>query len=871
MSNRSKQFTSAREIDDFFRQFDQGGFVSWFNHNVAGKDYLKNFKIKNNEGWTKVWSNASILFGKSSINLIEFLSINTIIINETGGTYIPKSEIVGLKGHDGIAYAFDKISGTKLGYNTLNTNKTALNLFNDSKYKLAHSGKPFGNILKDTTDVRWGTDTFPQGFSGNTTKELSKDPSINSFLSEADFMKFRGRGFIQTTGRNIYKEIVKYIISYNGGNTLINNIKSEWSKYGNDLDTICSVSTNQQWDDLFQKTDSIIANFAVYSHSLLGGKYNIIDPNQSDSGLERSIKNVASKIAGRGAKDYIDAFYGRVMQQLSLIDKTPPDNTSNDAQQPQQSLTTPPPSSGQDTGREERTGQDPNSTNQNQQQGKKTPGISNIFGPSLSPSPITFETNTKTPTEDNEMVKGTGFLPFIWYNGYQIDTDDIDYFSLYNDGMLPSIKLVFGDPLNLLSDKSFPLDDSKIKLFLNPRTTQLKPILMEFKIKKFSFNGNVYSMTGTIDANLLYIKRFKSYPKMTSYNVLQTISKEIGLGFNSNITDTADSMTWLNTGSRTYEFLDQIVDTSYKSDNAFIISYIDFYYNFNYIDIEKEINKNIDEELGVSSDGLNEVSDIKNKDLISRLLLTNDNSQSETSSHFKSYKVINNSTSVSLESGYISKINYYDNNNKDFLVFNIDSITSQGDKSIILKGAPQDETFYKENVNLVYMGKMDTDNSHKNYKYSYVQNNKNIYDLQKIGLEISMSNPNYNLYRFQKIKVIIVNSTTTPAADLKNNRLSGDWLITDIKYNYTDKVFTQMISLIKRELDLSTEELSKETPQVAKTNAQQTEQTTNPEPKIDPDRQAEIDEQDRLENEKLDKESSDKLLKEQAILNNISK
>ena len=41
------------------------------------------------------------------------------------------------------------------------------------------------------------------------------------------------------------------------------------------------------------------------------------------------------------------------------------------------------------------------------------------------------------------------------------------------------------------------------------------------------------------------------------------------------------------------DFIEEIVESSYKSDNAFMASYIDYYYNFNFVDIEKELERKI--------------------------------------------------------------------------------------------------------------------------------------------------------------------------------------------------------------------------------------------------------------------------------------
>ena len=77
-------------------------------------------------------------------------------------------------------------------------------------------------------------------------------------------------------------------------------------------------------------------------------------------------------------------------------------------------------------------------------------------------------------------------------------------------------------------------------------------------------------------------------------------------------------------------------------------------------------------------------------------------------------------------------------------------------------------------------------------------------------MRISMPNPNYNLYRFQKISLIINNPSATPTNDINNNRISGNWFIVDIKIVFNDGKFTQEISLIKRELELSPEEMEAE-------------------------------------------------------------
>jgi hypothetical protein len=481
--------------------------------------------------------------------------------------------------------------------------------------------------------------------------------------------------------------------------------------------------------------------------------------------------------------------------------------------------------------RQERTGESPNDVTKNQT--VSPPGITNIFKNTFAPKPIQLSFLADTSSKQ-EVASNTGFLPFVWYNSYQISYTDISFFQLATDGLMPVVKIIFYDSVNLMKDKGMPLDDSKIKIFINPRNKNLKPILLEFKITVFKVNGSTYTIAGILDVDKLYVKEFKSFRSVTSHQALQSIIREMGLGFNTNIDDTNDSMTWINTGQRVYNFINSILETSYKSDESFLFGYIDYYYHFNYVDIEKELNRNIKEEMGISSFGLEEAVQIKDKEKLASLFLTNDKTHENTNTYISNYKIINNSTNISILEGYLTKVKYYDDINKDLLVFDVDSITSKGDK-IILKGAPQNEDFFRNNIDAKYLGKLDIDNTHKNYNYSYIQNIRNITDLQKISLVIELSTPNFNLYRFQKIQVIITN-TPTPSQSIINNRLSGEWLIIDIKFEMSRGRFYQKIQLVKRDLELSPDELASElnsgtnqsqTPSSDKSNSS-LDNTTNP-------------------------------------------
>ena len=459
----------------------------------------------------------------------------------------------------------------------------------------------------------------------------------------------------------------------------------------------------------------------------------------------------------------------------------------------------------QESSKEEVYGSNDGTSNSKNPDGK-FPGISKVFDPTIKLDPIKMEMPSNE-ADRQEFAKGLGYLPFVWYNGYQINYSDIKYFALYHDGIIPKCKIIFFDTFNFMKSVGFPLDDTKMQVFINSKSKNLKSIHLEFKVQNFQDNGNnSYTIVGTINIPELYLKKYKSYNKKTSVDVIKDVCKEMSIGFNSNIDNSDDAMTWINAGKRNFQFLDDIILNSYKSDNSFLIGYIDYYYSFNYVDVEKELGRDTKNDVGVDSGGFSKESGKQEEERITSLGLTNDGSFKDSCMYFGKFKVRNDSTSISLKKGYVSKVKFYEDVNKDFLVFDVDSITSEGTQTVILKASPQDEKYFKDNYSSVWMGKLDMDNSHKNFNYSVVQNRMNLDELVKISIDIELPNPNFNLYKFQKIYIGFVNPSSTPTIGLTNDRLKGDWLIVDISFVFSEGKFKQVVKAIKRELGLTDEE-----------------------------------------------------------------
>ena len=421
------------------------------------------------------------------------------------------------------------------------------------------------------------------------------------------------------------------------------------------------------------------------------------------------------------------------------------------------------------------------------------------------------------------------YLVFSYGDKLLLEAKDVIYFKLTGDQYIPEIQVVFKDPTNKLIDDNFPLDKSIVSLMIKSNSDSLMPIRCDFYITNFnpvkdkSFGDDkIYTMRAVLDLPII-IKNI-SFPKMTSFKVLGKIAKDCLLGFVSNIDDTQDEMTWINPGDDYIKgFVPEVVSQAYKNDDSFLWAFVDYYYNLNYIDIETALNE----------DTTNQKTILNTKDTIGTeetvdLILTNHPDKKHSNLFIERWNLVNDSTEINMDIGYEPYIYYFDDLNNKFVYLLIDTISTAGnDKSkIVLKQRNDDVNTNAGNVQQkkkYFKGKQDTDNVHDNFLYAQVQNENNIKSLQKIKINVVLPNPNFSLYRFQDVDVVLydlndmeskkgksdnsVEETITNSNRI-NNRLSGQWLITGINWIFDKQymksggqtVFRQEVTLVRREL-----------------------------------------------------------------------
>lgn len=434
------------------------------------------------------------------------------------------------------------------------------------------------------------------------------------------------------------------------------------------------------------------------------------------------------------------------------------------------------------------------------------PIIAQIDAPTIKLNPMEFDA-TNNSTDNSNITTGLGFVPFLWFGAYQIRPEDIQKLSLFYDDFVPKLFVILQDSVGFINNPdTAPTVNSNIELFFNSGTDKLKSIHLKFLIdqKKNNKNGTI-TIFGKLDLRDFYKIDYKAYFG-TSFQVLRDISKELGLGFNSNIEETNDSMKWVRNGMNQEKFIRDVLSKSYISDDSFMAGYIDYYYCFNYVDVEKEYNRDNSDDVGLESTGIQHLSNEEEK--ISKLFLTTDKGANSSPMHISRHSLRNNSTNQITNEGATTDSKVYDRIGKRFLKFKVDGLTSPDDKLKTLRSEDDINTNYRTE----YTGKLDTDNVHENFLYAKTQNTRNLTNLANVMADLTLTKPNFNLYKFQKIKIIFTNDKSTPSDPQPiDRRYSGDWIIIDISFTYQKSELQQTLVVARKELTKTEDEVKNET------------------------------------------------------------
>jgi len=431
---------------------------------------------------------------------------------------------------------------------------------------------------------------------------------------------------------------------------------------------------------------------------------------------------------------------------------------------------------------------------------------SNIFVQSLDYTPLVYI--SKLYDTGNPPLDGNTIIP-----------TDIISLKLHNSKFLPEIELFCEDSLGVLFSDFYPFDhDTLISVFVKVSSDNILPIRMDFRVTEFQTiksdpdtNELQFLITGILDVDELHTTNYEAIND-TSYNAIKQLALRMNLGFASNISDSADAMKWINPSDENINYIKEITKYSYVSEQSFVWTFIDFYYNVNYVDVQAEINSIlINETQSVANPQIEKVPQETNIPLY----LTNNDALKMTNQYFSKFNILNQSFSVNLELSYQTFATWYTKNTNTVtkkLISDLETDeTNIGSQIKILKD--KQSTIFNRNINDEYfIGKMDNDNNHENYSYAKISNQYNLNSMEKMKIVITLDIINFSIKRFQNIKLEIYNTndiyssaanTQKPLTNI-NKRLSGYWFVTGINYIYkSNEGVEQEITLMRRDLNIN--------------------------------------------------------------------
>jgi len=472
-----------------------------------------------------------------------------------------------------------------------------------------------------------------------------------------------------------------------------------------------------------------------------------------------------------------------------------------------------------------------------------------VVEPSITPTEIRL----KSMGEENGGFKQSKTVgvnePYVSVNNYSFSPDAIRNFNLNCSGTIPFLNITVDDTRSNFSVDSFPRDGDVLTFMLSSKNeSTFKSIHMDFDILKVANfpadeDGTVrYSFSCKAKIPFLDSEECRHYEADTSLSHMEQEAKHLGLGLVTNIDSTIDTQVRIQPYISHSKFIDNIVESSYISDDAFQKWFIDQYYYLNFIDVNRIFNsKNImsiqeaqdslmsfTDPISVEA-GSNDAAD----NMKTKLVLTNHFRFKGMNNYINKFALENNSAAVVANHGHFRDVQFYDATIEELNEFTVDPLTSENmlDSEEPLRGR-RDEDRYLGQIKHKYVGKQDAGedgmgNVHQNYSFSKIHNFRNNEEASKMRLKLTMASFNPSIYKYQKISVIIYvySQEKKKAEAIKiqeaekmgfNERafkdkgeneqsrvdsfLSGNYIIENIDYSYSkSKGIVQHVTLIRRE------------------------------------------------------------------------
>lgn len=409
------------------------------------------------------------------------------------------------------------------------------------------------------------------------------------------------------------------------------------------------------------------------------------------------------------------------------------------------------------------------------------------------------------------------YSPIIQINDKYFDHLSITSSNIEVGDFLPRLTVSIKDEERILSNQA-SVTDAIVKLFIRSKNKEFKPVRQDYKITSFVKSDSMVYITAVLNLPELFNEKISSYGKISSFDTLKKIAKDLKLGFATNETLTNDIMCRICPSISLMDFIqNDIIPSMYKDDNSFFKVFIDQFYYLNIIEINKMIvtDGELQKITSIKEIALGDVMNGEEDDgTLEEFFLHNIDDFGKTN-YITNYT--NKNGIGSSISGIGSKLylQMYEKTDEEFKEFYIKPLLTEGSKEKYKTNEITDEI-----VKTVHFGEQDTINVHKNYFAAKSLNEINITSLLNYQLSVTLTTINPAIRCFMQIPIIIQNRDVDKFLhddpddednDIKYNEklkkdividrfVSGFYISTKIRYTFTGTdIITMNIDCNKRD------------------------------------------------------------------------
>lgn len=408
-----------------------------------------------------------------------------------------------------------------------------------------------------------------------------------------------------------------------------------------------------------------------------------------------------------------------------------------------------------------------------------------LVDPTLTPAEIKTPSRNEEGGEEDRTTKTFGIdKPVLFMNGYVFDKEDISLFRLSNSNTIPTVSVVLIDRKNIFTVDSFPRDGDFFTIYIGSKNeSTFKSIHIDLDVVDISASPGSEGepkkvrISGRLKIPKIGAEECQFLEEAGSLDHITEVAKQLGLGLSSNVLDTDDRQVRIQPYVNYQEFIDQIAKSAYVSDDSFLNYFVDPYYYLNFVDVNRVITspnppiEDFQESLLSLNVSMTEehFADDKLDNTASKVLITNKMDWRVSNSYIERYVIENQSKLINEKHGHFRELQIWDDNGDPQLDrYTVEAISTPGnqlrDIDEPLKGN-RNGTEYLSQVKNKWMGRQDVGedglgNQHPNALYAKFHNIRNLDELQKLKLNVTLGSFNPGFYRYQKIPVLMYHNTS---------------------------------------------------------------------------------------------------------------